>query len=102
MHHLKKLLNQIDGKGYKAYKQLKGTYQFQQYALRFDHIQGDPFAAPSRISLIVPMDVGAFPVELCNKPIRKIALEDFIRRIVARSKLFLFIWSSCLSSGQTS
>lgn len=85
MQTLKKLLNQIDGKGYKAYKQIKGTYQFQQYALRFDHIQGDPFAAPSRISLIVPMEVGAFPTELWNEPIRKTALEDFLRRTVARS-----------------
>jgi predicted ABC-class ATPase len=85
MQTLKKLLNQIDGKGYKAYKQIKGTYQFQQYALRFDHIQGDPFAAPSRISLIVPMGVGAFPTELWNKPIRKTALEDFLRRIVTIS-----------------
>jgi predicted ABC-class ATPase len=85
MQTLKKLLNQIDGKGYKAYKQIKGTYQFQQYALRFDHIQGDPFAAPSRISLIVPMEVGAFPTELRNEPIRKTALEDFLRRTVARS-----------------
>lgn len=45
---LRELLIQIDGQGYKAYKQLRGSYAFDDYVLSIDHVQGDPFAAPSR------------------------------------------------------
>ncbi|MEK6202349.1 MAG: ABC-ATPase domain-containing protein [Desulfobulbaceae bacterium] len=48
MERLRTLLKKIDGRGYKAYKELKGSYQFNGYRLTFDHIQGDPFAQPSR------------------------------------------------------
>ena len=47
-------LNGIDGKGYKAYKGLRGTWTFPDFALHVDHVQGDPFAAPSRVRVILP------------------------------------------------
>ena len=46
---LKSLLNRIDHKGYPAYKDTKGIYQFQGYELSIDHVQGDPFASPSKV-----------------------------------------------------
>ena len=46
---LKKQLRQIDHKGYKAYKVLEGEYDFGAYRLCIDHVQGDPFATPSRV-----------------------------------------------------
>ena len=51
---LMQLLNKIDHRGYPAYKDLKGAYQFPGYVLSIDHVQGDPFAAPSKVSLHVP------------------------------------------------
>ena len=51
---LQTLLRQIDHKGYPAYKDTKGKYQFQQYVLSIDHVQGDPFAAPSKVSFLLP------------------------------------------------
>ena len=48
---LRSLLNRIDRRGYPAYKDTRGTYQFPNYILSIDHVQGDPFAAPSRVSL---------------------------------------------------
>ena len=45
---LQTLLRSIHRKSYPAYKSLKGFYQFEQYILSIDHIQGDPFAAPSQ------------------------------------------------------
>ena len=51
--HLKESLRRIDRKGYKAYKEVQDNYDFGDYTLSIDHVQGDPFAAPSRISVIV-------------------------------------------------
>ena len=51
MKRLGTLLQSIDHKGYPAYKSLRGSYQFGNYQLNIDHVQGDPFAAPSRVSV---------------------------------------------------
>ena len=50
---LKNLLKRIDHKGYPAYKDTKGMYQFPGYVLSIDHVQGDPFASPSKVSVHV-------------------------------------------------
>ena len=41
---LRELLTRIDHKGYPAYKDTRGSYQFEGYVLSIDHVQGDPFA----------------------------------------------------------
>jgi len=51
---LRNLLMRIDHRGYPAYKDTKDKYQFDQYVLSIDHVQGDPFASPSKVSVIVP------------------------------------------------
>ena len=51
---LRQLLERIDHRGYPAYKDTKGVYQFRRYVLSIDHVQGDPFAAPSKLSVRVP------------------------------------------------
>lgn len=43
---LRNLLARIDRKGYPAYKDTKGAYQFPDYVLSIDHVQGDPFGRP--------------------------------------------------------
>ena len=88
MKKLQQLLQSIDGKGYKAYKDIKGSYDFESFTVTIDHVQGDPFAAPSRVSIQVPMPVAGFPdnqweIKEGNN-IRRIALEDFIARSVKR------------------
>lgn len=37
---LRSLLSRIDHRGYPAYKDTKGTYQFPGYVLSIDHVQG--------------------------------------------------------------
>lgn len=49
---LRTQLKQIDHKGYKAYKVLEGEYDFGVYRLCIDHVQGDPFATPSRVRIV--------------------------------------------------
>ena len=48
---LRQLVIRIDHRSYPAYKDTKGMYQFPGYLLSIDHVQGDPFASPSRVSI---------------------------------------------------
>ena len=50
---LRQLLEKIDHRGYPAYKDTKGSYRFDEYILHIEHVQGDPFAAPSKIRIEV-------------------------------------------------
>lgn len=50
---LEKNLMSINRRSYPAYKDLRGSYQFQGYQLNIDHVQGDPFASPSKLSIQV-------------------------------------------------
>ncbi len=47
-------LNRLDGASYGAYKSLRGRYRIGQYEIRFDHIQADPYAPPSRVTVYLP------------------------------------------------
>ncbi|NER78035.1 MAG: ABC-ATPase domain-containing protein [Leptolyngbya sp. SIO1D8] len=73
-------LEALDGKGYKAYKTLRGKYTFSDFTLYIDHVQGDPFAAPSQLRVIIPQTKAQFPKHLHNPSSRKVALEDFLVR----------------------
>ena len=81
---LKNMLRQIDHKGYPAYKQLKGEYRFPEYILGIDHVQGDPFAAPSKVSVHVAGAQAGFDRDLYDTREKKTALEDHILRGFAR------------------
>ena len=73
-------LYRLDGQGYGAYKSLKGEYEFEDFILYIDHVQGDPFAAPSRVRVVVPQAVARFPKDLWEQPCRAIALADYLTR----------------------
>ena len=83
MDNLKHLLDQIDHCGYKAYKQLQGDYQFPDFRLRIDHVQGDPFADPSRCRIFIKPDTINLDQGLYGNRIRRIALEDYLGRCFA-------------------
>lgn len=80
MVNLKRILDRIDGRGYKAYKDIKGRYEFKDFVLFIDYVQGDPFGTPSRIRVRVPQEVAGFSKEFYDKRIRNIALCDFLTR----------------------
>ena len=80
MQSLLKLLDKIDGQGYKAYKSIQGEYRFPTFRLVIDHVQGDPFAEPSRCRIFLPISSTDLPEQLYNNNIRRIALEDFLGR----------------------
>lgn len=81
---LQKILQRIDRKGYPAYKDTKGSYNFGKYILSIDHVQGDPFASPSKVSVHVKGDVAGFPKELYQMKCRRIALCDYLLRQFGR------------------
>ena len=82
MEEFVRKLRRIDGRGYKAYKDLTGHYRFQDWTLYIDHVQGDPFAAPSKMRLRVPQDVAKLPTSLFDDRVRRVALQDFLAREV--------------------
>lgn len=77
---LKTLLSRIDRRSYPAYKDTRGTYQFPGYVLSIDHVQGDPFASPSKVSIHVDGRQAGFPKELYRLPCQRIALQDELTR----------------------
>jgi predicted ABC-class ATPase len=79
-NQLRSQLNRLDGRGYKAYQDLKGGYDFGRYALFVDHVQGDPFAAPSLVRARVSQQVARFPSDLFGNRPRRVALEDYLAR----------------------
>jgi len=83
MERLRQQLQQISGRGYKAYKELKGLYDFGSYHLSIDHVQGDPFAQPSRISIQIKPQQHGLPASFWSTRTRKTALEDFLGRAIA-------------------
>ncbi len=79
-HHLRSL----DGRSYREYKGIKGSYEFDEFKLSVDYVQGDPFAAPSRICIQVPQAVAGFPVEWMTDYDRQVAIADYLTRQVAQ------------------
>lgn len=81
---LRNILDRIDRKGYPAYKELKGVYKFDEYIFVIEHVQGDPFAAPSRVKIEVADKIAGFPRDLYEMKCKKIALQDYLLREFGR------------------
>lgn len=81
---LRNLLKSIDGRGYKAYKDILGTYIFKDWTLTIDYVQGDPFASPSRIRVIIPHKVTGIKEDMVNSSLRRRGLSDLLAREVAK------------------
>lgn len=84
---LRATLARLDRGPYPAYKELRGTWELGAVALFIDHVQGDPFAAPSRVRVRVPRaGQGALDRALDgDSRARRVALGDFLARRGARA-----------------
>ncbi len=58
----------MDGRNYGSYRGLEGVYAFDGFELLINHVQADPFASPSSLTVRVPQDVAEFPIELFDEP----------------------------------
>lgn len=77
---LKRELTKIDHKSYGMYKQLGGSYSCGTYLLHIDHVQGDPFASPSRLRFEIKRAAHGFPEEYYREKHRRLALSDQVLR----------------------
>lgn len=78
---LRRMLRAVDHKSYPAYKDLKGAYSFGSFLLGIDHVQGDPFASPSRLSVQIDGAKAAFPPAYYKEKHCRIALQDYLNRL---------------------
>ncbi len=75
---LKDTLNRIDRRGYKAYRDIQGEYCAGSMVIAIDHVQADPFAAPSRLRLI--FERGNLDLPDPRSELERVTLEDFLAR----------------------
>jgi predicted ABC-class ATPase len=78
-------LNGIDGQGYKAYKGLRGTWAFTDFTLHVDHVQGDSFAAPSRVRVVLPRETAALGVDVLTSPSRRSGVASLLARLFSQA-----------------
>ncbi len=81
---LRAALRAIDHRSYPAYKSLAGSWSFGKYVLNIEHVQGDPFAAPSQLSVAVDRKTAGFPAFCWEAPWNRAALEDYLLRRFGR------------------
>ncbi len=81
---LRAALRAIDHRSYPAYKSLAGGWSFGSYILNIEHVQGDPFAAPSQLSVTVDGRTAGFPSGCHASRWNRAALEDYLLRRFGR------------------
>ena len=91
---LRQQLRSINRKSYPAYKGLKGLYHFGNYILSIDHVQGDPFAAPSHVRVTADAKAAAFPeYAMKNTRTRTALADELLRTFAAQINHFTFKFS---------
>lgn len=81
MKELYQKIRQISGKPYGLYKQLSSKkWDFGDFTLEFLHIQGDPYAPPSRAVVTAPLQMLGWKSEHANSFTKRKALSDFLHR----------------------
>ncbi|MBA5763251.1 ABC-ATPase domain-containing protein [Vibrio sp. 404] len=80
MDQLIATLKKIEKQNYRAYQQIKGCYDFTDYKLFVDYVQGDPFASASRLRAIRPWSLTGLEWLKEQSPAYQIAARDYIAR----------------------
>ncbi|BBB32641.1 ABC transport system ATP-binding protein [Thermotomaculum hydrothermale] len=80
-NRLKEILRRINGRGYKAYKDIKGIYEFTNFTLEITHVQGDPFASPSSLIATIKLNNTQLTEDTYKTKERRIATCDFLTRL---------------------
>lgn len=81
---LQSLLRRIEGRSYKAYREIGGRWDFSRFALHIDHVQGDPFAKPSRVRVLVPAGAAGFASEHHSTSSRRTGVAWLLARRFAK------------------
>ena len=68
------LLDRINGRSYKAYRDLEGVWHFSEFTLFVDHTQSDPFASPSKLRVRLDSE------DALANPTRRMACASWLAR----------------------
>ncbi|OEE71292.1 ABC-ATPase domain-containing protein [Vibrio genomosp. F6] len=83
MDQLTAKLKKLEKQNYRAYQQIKGQYDFGDFQLHIDHIQGDPFASASRFRATRAWSLTGLGWLTEKSAAYQIAARDFIARSFA-------------------
>ncbi len=75
----------MDQKGYKAYKDITGSYSFPSFTLFVDHIQADPYAPPSRLRVRYDLQKLPLQKEWLQHSFSAEVIGDFLARGLKRA-----------------
>lgn len=77
---LRRTLEELDGRGYGAYKRIRGAWDGADFTLHIDHVQGDPYATPSILRLHLPPSAHGIPSDAWSSRPRRVGLCDVLLR----------------------
>jgi predicted ABC-class ATPase len=77
---LRDRLHRLEGRGYPAYKGIRGNWEMGDFRLSIDHVQGDPFAAPSRLSAHLPRSTAGLDAWLLAHRSRRLGVAALLAR----------------------
>lgn len=80
MDQLTATLKKIEKQNYRAYQQIKGQYDFTDFTLFIDHVQGDPYASASRFRATRAWSLTGLEWLKDESPAFQRAARDFIAR----------------------
>lgn len=83
MDQLTATLKKIEKQNYRAYQQIKGEYDFGDFRLFIDYVQGDPYASASRLRALRAWPLTGLEWLLDESPAYQMAARDFIARSFA-------------------
>jgi predicted ABC-class ATPase len=81
---LRQALQRIDDCSYGSYGKIQGTYSSGSFDLMIDHVQKDPFAPPTLVCILIPLNVSGFILDLYSNANRRIGFCDYRTRSVGR------------------
>ncbi len=73
-------IDRIDGRGYKAYRDIEGAWRYREFTLFVDHVQADPFAAPSKLRIRLERDQITLPDQALANRVRITATASWLAR----------------------
>lgn len=77
---LRQTLERLDGRGYKAYGELSGSWDVGGFTLSVDHVQGDPYAAPTRLSCRLGPAIAGLPATSFASTGRRVGVAAHLAR----------------------
>ena len=77
---LKTVIARIDGRSYNAYHAIKGRWSYGDYVVGVDHVQGDPYAAPSRLRAFLEPEVAGLRRAVLSSLSRRTGVAAHIAR----------------------